>query len=423
MKDNILSILKSLAKKLGLLGEKGLHFIAHNLLVTLSAVAALYWNRSPQGRYRIRLAAYVFAILSFGIVLGRITNVNRNVKIEVSDKALKVQKSGVLELKLPGVKLNPEIYIFQDAVMSQVPMDIKVPGRLAFNSEKSKVLSARAPGRVERIYAFDGAQVNVGSPIVEIYSPDFISAQQEYLLSSKTVKVLESNQTMAGLLSDARITQEAASNRMRNLGAGDADVKSLERSGITQGNLIMRSPLQGVVVKRNVEPGSAVDSGDVLTTLADPKHLWFLGNVFEQDFRFIKPGQKMVLQLEAYPDKEFVATANYIAPAIDPQTRALLIRADVENIDNLLRPDMYASARLTTGMANAIVVPQTTVVRIREMRYVIVKVGPESYRRLPVKGYDLNSKEFAITQGVEPGARILTDGAVLLNDRFAKQED
>lgn len=423
MKDHILSVLTSLAKKLGPLGEKGAHFIGRHLLVSLSAVAGLYWNRSPHSRYRIRLAAYVFAILSFGIVLGRITNVNRNVKIEVSDKALKVEKSGVLELKLPGVKLNPEIYLFQDAAMTQVPVDIKVPGRLAFNAEKSKVLSARAPGRVERIYAFDGAQVNVGSPIVEIYSPDFISAQQEFLLSSKTVKVLQSNQTMSGLLGDARMTQEAAANRMRNLGAGDADLKSLERSGNTQASLIMRSPLQGVVVKRNVEPGSAIDSGDVIATLADPKYLWFLGNVFEQDFRLIKPGQKLVLQLEAYPDKEFIAIANYIAPAVDPQTRALLIRADVDNTDNLLRPDMYASAKLTTSMANAIVVPQTAVVRIREMRYVIVKSGAESYRRLPIKGYDLNSKDFAITEGVEPGARILTEGAVLLNDRFAKQED
>jgi Cu(I)/Ag(I) efflux system membrane fusion protein len=391
--------------------------------VALASIAGLYWNLSPQNRYRLRLAAFAFAILSMGIVLGRITNVNRNVKIEASDKALKVEKSGILELKLPGVKLNPEIYVFQDAEKVQVPVDIKVPGRLAFNAEKSKVLSARAPGRVERIYAFDGAEVNIGSPVVELYSPEFISAQQEYLLSSKTAKVLESSKTMSDLLGDARITQQAAANRMRNLGAGDGDIKSIETTGKTQANLVMRSPLKGVVVKRNVEPGSAVSSGDVIATLADPKQLWFLGNVFEQDFRLIKPGQKLVLQVEAYPDKEFVAYANYISPAIDPQTRALLIRADIPNDDDLLRPDMYASAKLTTGMADAIVVPQTAVVRIREMRYIIIKVGDEVYRRLPVKGYDLNSKTFAITDGVEPGSRILAEGAVLLNDRFAKQED
>ena len=294
---------------------------------------------------------------------------------------------------------------------------------MAFNAEKSKVISARAPGRVERIYAFEGAPVELGSPIVELYSPQFISAQQEYFLSSSMATVLESSKTMNDLLGDARITQQAAANRMRNLGASEADIKTIENTGKTQSNLIMRSPLKGVVVKRIVEPGAAVNSGDVIVTLADPKKLWFLGNIFEQDMRFIKPGQKMVLHLEAYPDKEFIAYANYIAPTIDPQTRALMIRADVENTDDLLRPDMYASAKLTTGMADAVVVPQTAVVRIREMRYVIVKVGDESFRRLPVKGYDLNSKAFAITEGVEPGARILAEGAVLLNDRFAKQED
>lgn len=423
MKDHILSFFKQLSAKASPGLQKGLNFTGHHLQLAFAGIAGLYWNLSPQNRQRVRLTAVAFTILSLGIVLGRLSDVNRTVKIEVSDKALKVEKSGILELKLPGVKLNPAIYVFQDAEKVQVPVDIKLPGRLAFNAEKSKILSARAPGRVERIYAFDGAEVNIGSPVVELYSPEFISAQQEYLLSSKTAQTLEATKTMSDLLGDARITQQAAANRMRNLGAGDADIKSIETTGKTQSNLIMRSPLKGVVVKRSVEPGSAVTSGDVIATLADPKHLWFLGNVFEQDFRLIKPAQKMVLQVEAYPDKEFIAYANYIAPTIDPQTRALLVRAEIDNHDDLLRPDMFASAKLTTGIADAIVVPQTAVVRIREMRYIIIKVGDETYRRLPVKGYDLNSKTFAITEGVEPGSRILAQGAVLLNDRFAKQED
>ena len=423
MIDQILSFLKRLSEKAKPILHKGAEHGTHHAKVVAAGLAGLYWNLSPQNRHRVRLAAYAFAILSVGIVVGRVTNVNRTVKIESSDKALKVEKTGVLELKLPGVQLNPEIYVFQTAEKVQVPVNIKVPGRLAFNAEKSKVLSARAPGRVERIYAFDGAQVDVGSPIVELYSPEFLSAQQEYLLSSKTAKVLESSKTMSDLLGDARITQQAAANRMRNLGAGDGDIKSIETTGKTTSNLIMRSPLKGVVVKRNVEPGSAVNSGDVITTLADPRHLWFLGNVFEQDFRLIKQGQKMILRLEAYPEKEFVAYANYIAPTIDPQTRALLIRADVENTDDLLRPDMFAAGLLTTGVADAVVVPQSAIVRVRENRFAIIKVGPETFRRVPVKGYDLNSKSFAINEGVEQGWQVLAQGAVLLNDRFAKQED
>jgi Cu(I)/Ag(I) efflux system membrane fusion protein len=421
--DKLIAFLKRLFEKTKPLLHKGAGHGAHHAKAAAAGLVGLYWNLSAINRYRVRLAAFAFAILSLGIVMGRITNVDRAVKIESSGKGLKVETSGVLELMLPGVKLNPEIYVFQLAEKVPVPVNIKVPGRLAFNAEKSKVLSARAPGRVERIYAFDGAQVDIGSPIVELYSPDFLSAQQEYLLSSKTAKVLEGNKTMSDLLGDARITQQAAANRMRNLGASEGDIKNIETTGKTSSNLVMRSPLKGVVVKRNVEPGTAVNSGDVITTLADPKHLWFLGNVFEQDFRMIKQGQKMVLRLEAYPEKEFIAYANYIAPAIDPQTRALLIRADVENIDDLLRPDMYASGLLTTGMADAVVVPQSAIVRIRENRYAIIKIGDETFRRVPVKGYDLNSKTFAITEGVEPGWKVLTEGAVLLNDRFAKQED
>ena len=228
---------------------------------------------------------------------------------------------------------------------------------------------------------------------------------------------------MSDLLGDAQITQQAAANRMRNLGAGDGDIKALEKSGKTQSNLIMRSPLQGVVVKRAVEPGSIVNAGDVLVTLANPKELWFLGNIFEQDIRKIQKGQTMILRTESYPDKEFVATANYIAPTIDPETHALLIRCDVENPDGLLRPDMYVSARLKTAEAEAVVVPQSAIVRVREMRYAIIKTGKDSYRRFLVKGYDLDGKRFAVTEGLEPGMKVLTDGAVLLNDRFAKQEE
>jgi Cu(I)/Ag(I) efflux system membrane fusion protein len=185
----------------------------------------------------------------------------------------------------------------------------------------------------------------------------------------------------------------------------------------------MRSPLQGVVVKRSVEPGSIVNAGDVLATLANPKELWFLGNVFEQDIRKIQKGQTMILRTESYPDKEFVATANYIAPTIDPETHALLIRCDVENPDGLLRPDMFVSARLKTAEAEAIVVPQSAIVRVREMRYAIIRTGKDSYRRFVIKGYDLDGKRFAVTEGLEPGMKVLTDGAVLLNDRFAKQEE
>lgn len=386
-------------------------------------IASLYWSRSLEQRHRIRLAAFAFAILSLGIVLGRLSDVNRAVQIERSDKALKVEKSGALELNLPGVTLNPEIFVFKTAEAVEVPIEIKVPGRLAFNAEKSKVVSARVPGRVERIYAFDGAPVETGSPLLELYSPEFISAQKEFLLSSKTAAILAKSLSMRDLMDDAKITQDASANRLRNMGVSDYDITLLAKNEKPQANLVVRSPIQGVVVKRQTEPGAFVNVGDVIVSLADPKSLWFLGNIFEKDLRTVAVGQQLILKTEAYPDREFIAQANYVSPSIDPETRALLIRADVNNTDGLLRPDMFMSAKLMIGKGLAVVVPQSAIIRIREMRYAIVQVGPEIYRRLPVKGYDLDAKHFAITEGVSPGLTVLIDGAVLLNDRFAKLED
>ena len=419
MKDKLIKILKRASEELKKLKDRFLARVEANT----NEIHRSYWALPPETRARLRLIIICLSILMLGIVIGLLVNVNRPVKIDKTVRALSVEGTGAMELKLPGIELNPNIYVFQDATMVKVPVELKVPGRLAFNAEKAKVLSARAPGRVERIYAFDGAPVEVGSPVIELYSPEFLSAQQEYLLSSKTAKVLETNKTMSDLLGDAQITQQAAGNRMRNLGASDGDIKALEKTGKTQSNLIMRSPLQGVVVKRAVDPGSIVNAGDILVSLANPKELWFLGNVYEQDIRKISKGQTMVLRSESYPDKEFIATANYIAPTIDPETHALLIRCDVENTEGLLRPDMYVSARLKTAETEAVVVPQSAIIRVRETRYAIIKTAPDTFRRFVVKGYDLDGKQFAVTEGLEPGMKVLTDGAVLLNDRFAKQEE
>ena len=419
MKDKIVTFLKVVFAKLKQLWTHLLHAFG----TKAAEVQKSYWALTPETRAKLRLIVICISILMLGIVIGLAVNVNRPVKLEKTDKSLKIEKSGAMELKLPGLDLNPNVYIFDDAVKSEVPIELSMPGRLTFNSEKAKVLAARSAGRVERINAFDGAQVKMGSPVLEMYSPDFISAQHEFLLSYKTVKILESNKALGDLLGDAHITQEAAANRIRNLGAGDVDIKSLENTGKIQTNLVVRSPIEGVVVKRGVEPGSFANVGDVLATLADPKALWFLGNVYEQDIGKIQKGQILTLRTEAYPDKVFTAKANFIAPTIDPDTRALVIRCDVDNTDGLLRPDMYASGKLQIGSTQAVVLPQTAIVRVREMRFVIAKTGPDTFKRFSVKGYDLDGKQFAVTEGVEPGMKILTRGAVLLNDRFAKQEE
>lgn len=381
-----------------------------------------YWKLSPEKRYRLRLAAFAFAILVIGFTIGRITNVNREVRIEAQERQLMVDKTGAMSLQLPGVTLNPEIYQFERLKLEALPQELKVPGRLTFNAEQGKLLSSRVTGRVERIYTFEGSPVKVGSPVLELYSPEFQSAQQEYLITNRTVKILSEGTTLTNLLADAKITLDAATNRLRNLGFADADILQLSKTGQANPNLIMRSPISGIVVKRHIEPGASVAVGEPLVFLANPNALWFVGNVFEQDARLIERGQSIKISLEAFPDREIFAKVNYVAPTIDSQTRGLLIRADIANPDGFLRPDMFANARLQIGLAQAIAVPQAAIVRDKDIRYAFIRTSSESYRRVIVKGYDLDGRRFAITEGVSPNDEILTQGAVLLNERFSKQD-
>lgn len=398
-----------------------LQLISH-LLGRFKLISDYYWALSPEKRYRFRLAAYAFAILAIGFIGGRITTVHRLVKVEQPDKEVAVDKSGAMSLTMPGVVLNADIYRFEKSTLQTVPQELKVPGRLIFNAEKGKLLSSRVAGRVERIYAYEGAPVKIGTPIVELYSPEFSSAQQEFLLTYRAVRMLSESSSITNLLADAKITQEAALNRLRNLGFAESDIQALEKTGKTPPNLTLRSPINGVVVNRQVESGAIVSSGDPLVFLADPKSLWFAGSIFEQDARYIERGQPMRIHFEAYPDKEIIATVNYIAPTVDKETRGLLIRADINNDDGSLRPDMYANAKLQIGTTQAIVVPQSAIVRDKDIRYAFIRTGADSYRRLLVRGFDLDGKRFAITEGIEPNLEILVSGAVLLNERFAKKE-
>lgn len=396
--------------------------IFSHLQQKLKVISDAYWELAPEKRYRIRLAAFAFGILVLGFIAGRLTTVHRVIKTEQMEKEMVVDKSGMISLSMPGITLNPEIYRFEKASLQSVPQELRVPGRLVFNAEKGKLLSARVPGRVERIFAFEGAPVEMGSPIIELYSPEFNSAQQEFLLTYQTVKILSESNSLTNLLADAKITQEAAANRLRNLGFAESDVLTLEKTGKTSPNLLMRSSIKGVVVKRNVEPGAIVASGEPLVFLADPKALWFAGNVFEQDARLIERGQQMRIHLEAFPNREIIAKVNYVSPTVDSQSRGILIRADIMNTDGSLRPDMYANGKLQIGTTQAIVVPQTAIVRDKESHYAFIRTGPENYRRMIVKGFDFDGNRFAITEGIEPNLEILVKGAVLLNERFAKQE-
>lgn len=403
MLEKILHLIQALIKALEPLVTKVL-----NLLATL-------WAKPI---FKISLAL-IFTLL-LGLKLGTFL-VDPDVDSK-QEKGVEVEKTGAITITLPGVNLDEDVFKFETASLKDVPIELSVPGKLVFNAEKSKVLSARAPGRVERIYTFDGSTVKTGQIMADFFSPEYISAQQEYLLSQQTVKALEQS-PLQNLTEDAKSTLEASANRLRILGASNEDIERLRRGGQPTPTFPLRAPIEGVVIKRVADPGSFMNVGDVLATIADPKALWFMGNVYEQDIPKIAKGQALKLKSESYPDREFLAKANYVSATIDPVTHALMIRCDVDNTDGALRPEMFVSGKLEVGQTKAVVVPRTAIIQVRNLRYAIIQVDKDTYKRVPVKGFDIGDKMFAISSGINDGDKVLVMGSTLMNQRFLKQED
>jgi len=390
---------------------KGVHFYGH-----AQASLKKYWSQP-----RIRLVSYLIIALIVGVNIGKMF-VPSPIDTNSSKKVLDVEQNGIINIDLPNVTLSPENFEFIQVKRGLVPMYLQVPGRLAFNAERVKVISARAPGRVERIYAFDGAIVKTGQALADYFSPDYISAQTELILSSKMVAALQKNQ-VGSLYEDAQSTAEAAANHLRVLGASNEDIARLRNGGQATPTFPIRAPIDGVVIKRAVDPGAYLNMGDILATVADPSKLWFLGNVYEQDVSKIKVGDVFRLKVESFPDREFIAKANYVGATIDPVTHALVVRCEIDNSDGLLKPEMFVSGTLEIGKSEAIVIPSAAVIQGRNVRYAIVKTGETSYSRRPIAGFAISSKEFAVTQGLENYQTVVFKGATLLNQRFLREED
>jgi membrane fusion protein, copper/silver efflux system len=317
-----------------------------------------------------------------------------------------------------GQGFNPD---FVKTVLPQsrsVPDTIAVTGKLALDRQRVHIAAARVAGRLGRVFVFEGESVKAGQPLAEVYSPDFISAENEYLLARHFRDTLAqggSGSTDAALRDDAAETFRAATNRLKVLGAADADIASLDRSGQAEQYLLVRAPIGGVVIQRNVDAGGYLNIGDSLMTVADTSTLWLYFNSYDSDYAALRLGQPLDFQSSSLPGRSFSGRVSFIAPTIDPATHTLPVRCDIPNPDMLLRPEMFVSGKLGTGERAALVVPRSAVIRVRDQDYVFVQQNGKQYRRLPVQGHALDDAEYAVVAGLDAATPVVSEGAVLLN--------
>jgi RND family efflux transporter MFP subunit len=295
---------------------------------------------------------------------------------------------------------------------------ITAPGELAFNARRLSHLTARTPGRVERVLAVAGDRVRQGQVLAEAYSPDFMSLQAEYLQAAERARRLANDPSEAGT---ARSILESARARLILVGATHADVDALGAERIPRPLLRIRAPFSGSVIETAVVSGDHVELGASMFRLADLSTLWAHLHLKEKDLSAIQAGSAVELRAQAYPDEIFHGELLLVGDVFDENTRTVIARVEVPNSAAKLKAGMYVEAVFVAGGArSALAVPDAAVQDDEGRHIVFVETGKGIFRRHEVETGERQGGLVEIRRGLSAGEKVVTAGSFLLKSEMRK---
>ncbi|MCA9253064.1 MAG: efflux RND transporter periplasmic adaptor subunit [Phycisphaerales bacterium] len=227
---------------------------------------------------------------------------------------------------------------------------LRTVGRVGYDETRYKMVSAWIGGRIDKLYAdFTGMTVKKGDHLVEIYSPELLSAQEEYLQAVLAARSLQGSQTAVARRSAEQV-QSSARRKLELLGITSEQIAEIESSGKPQTHLVIHAPIGGTILKKQAMEGMYVSTGDTLYTIADLTHLWLLVDLYESDLPWVKPFQKVRVTTRALPGDVFTGEIVFVDPRVDPQTRTVQVRIHVDNRAMRIKPDMWVAAEIDAGL-------------------------------------------------------------------------
>lgn len=301
------------------------------------------------------------------------------------------------------------------ARVTAVAETLRAPGRVAVDETRIVRVTSRTEGWIEKVHAnFTGRYVKAGEPMVEIYSPELVATQQEYLLALKARDTLEHSQVQ-GVAQAQSALVTAALRRLQHWGFNAADLQTLALRGEPQRTITIQAPSTGYVLERKALPNARVSPEMELYTLADLSRVWVVADVFEADAAQIRPGMAALIEPSYLPGRKIRATVTQILPQIDAETRTLKVRLDADNPDLLFKPELYANVEFPVSGAARLTVPADAVLDSGTRRVVYLDLGEGHFAPRAVETGQRVGGRVQILSGLKAGDRIVTGGAFLLD--------
>lgn len=303
------------------------------------------------------------------------------------------------------------------AVVTLAPVrrEIRTVGLVTFDETRVKTISPKIEGWIERLLVnYTGQFVARGQPLLTIYSPMLVTAQEELLLAKRLLGDVREGTSDARKGAEELI--ESARRRLSYWDISANEIAAIESSGQVRKTLTLRSPYSGYVLEKSALEGQRVMMGDALYKVADLSVVWVEGEVFEQDLPAVRLGQQVVLEFEALAGQAMAGPITYIYPTVNPETRTAKVRVALVNQGMRLKPGMFATLR-TTGSASVATlgVPRSAVLQTGERNLVFVKAGNGQLEPREVKVGSASDDRIEILSGLRAGETVVASATFLVD--------
>ena len=326
------------------------------------------------------------------------------------------------------------------ASMSDVREVLRIPGSIQVDEQRMARIGASVTGRITDIDVVLGQEVKQGQVLATLNSTElgqnqlvYIKAQQQISLQSRAVEraklLLESDvigaaelQRREAELSAAKADLNAAGDQLEVLGMSKAAIAQLAKSSQIHSFSSVSARLAGTVIERKVNLGQVVQPAEQLFTVADLSHVWAVAEVPEQQAELIQEGEEVNIEIPALSNKQFTGKLIYVADVVNPQTRTVTVRTDMENHERTIKPDMLVSMLVQSKPTQKLTVPMQSIVREDNKDHVFVQIGPKKFRLREVTLGSEYEGMVTIESGVSEGETLVGEGAFHVNNERKRKE-
>lgn len=368
-------------------------------------------------------------VLSAALLLGCNKEDHKTAVQEKVDPSLVTAAPELLaQLKLADVSRQP------------VAEMLRVAGRIDFDEQRLARIGATVTGRVTQIDALLGQDVRKGEVLARLNSSELSSQQLNFLKARAQLELNRRNAERAKALFDADVIgaaelqrresefqislaeTRAASDQLQLLGVSPAAIDRLGKQGAVDSVTPVSATLAGVVVERKLAQGQVVQPADTLFVVADLSRLWAVAQVPEQQVSQVRTGQSVSIEVPALGNEKLVGKLIYVGQTINPETRTVLVRTELDNSDGRLKPAMLASMLIEARPVERLVVPASAVVRENDEDHVFVAEGDGVFRLLKIKLGPEQGGQRVVVSGLKGEEKLVVDGAFHLNNERNRKE-